>query len=171
MHWLDRMPQVTLLAALALGACARQAPTDPTAPALSLGVVSGRRQRAEVGRELPQPLVVRVLDSRQQPVKGQLVTFRVLSGGGSVYAGSSLTDADGIARDYWTMGPKPGPARLVVRAVDPGTGAKRNFALFVALALGAPRYTLESSQTPAPQVEPASHRPSPSPDGDGTRER
>lgn len=164
MHTPIRVPGTTLLAALAIGACAGKAPADLTPPTLSLGVVSGRRQQAPAGQELPQPLVVQVLDSKLRPVKGQLVTFRVLSGGGSVYAGSSLTNADGIAQDYWTMGPQPGPARLLVRAVDPRTGEKRNIALFTAVALGAPHYAAERPNA-------AVAAGSPSPDGDGGRER
>ena len=164
MHTPIRVPGTTLLAALAIGACAGKAPADLTPPALSLGVVSGRRQQAPPGQELPQPLVVQVLDSKLRPVKGQLVTFRVLSGGGSVYAGSSLTNADGFAQDYWTMGPQPGPARLLVRAVDPRTGEKRNIAVFTAVALGAPHYAAERPNA-------AVAAGSPSPDGDGGRER
>jgi hypothetical protein len=163
MHWPKRVPGTTLLATLALAACAGKAPPDLTSPTLSLGVVSGRRQQAVVGKELPRPLVVQILDSRLRPVKGQLVTFRVLSGGGSVYAGTSLTNADGIAQDYWTMGPQPGPARLLVRAVDPTTGQKRNIALFTALALGTPRYA--AGPNAAVTAGPATA------DGDGGRER
>ena len=163
MHTPSWVPATTLLAALAIGACAGKAPADLTPPTLSLGVVSGRRQQAPAGQELPQPLVVQVLDSKLRPVKGQLVSFRVLSGGGSVYAGSSLTNADGIAQDYWTMGPQPGPARLLVRAVDPTTGEKRNIALFTAVALGAPHL--------AEQPHAAVAAGSPSADGDGGRER
>lgn len=164
MHTPNWAPGTTLLASLAIGACAGKAPADLTPPTLSLGVVSGRRQQAPAGQELPQPLVVQVLDSKLRPVKGQLVSFRVLSGGGSVYAGSSLTNADGIAEDYWTMGPQPGPARLLVRAVDPMTGEKRNIALFTAVALGTSHYAAER---PAAAVAAGS----PSPDGDGGRER
>lgn len=163
MHTPNRVPSTTLLAALAIGACAGKAPADLTPPTLSLGVVSGRRQQAPAGQELPQPLVVQVLDSKLRPVKGQLVSFRVLTGGGSVYAGSSLTNADGIAQDYWTMGPQPGLAKLLVRAVDPTTGEKRNIALFTAVALGAPPVAEHPNAAVAAG--------SPSPDGDGGRER
>ena len=163
MHWPNRVPSTTLLATLAIGACAGKAPADLTPPTLSLGVVSGRRQQAPAGQELPQPLVVQVLDSKLRPVKGQLVSFRVLTGGGSVYAGSSLTNADGTAQDYWTMGPQPGLAKLLVRAVDPTTGERRNIALFTAVALGAPHVAEHPNAAVAAG--------SPSPDGDGGRER
>jgi hypothetical protein len=170
MHRPNRIPGITLLATLALGACAGKAPADLTPPTLSLGVVSGRRQQATVGQELPQPLVVQVLDSKLRPVKGQLISFRVLSGGGSVYAGTSLTNADGIAQDYWTMGPQPGPARLLVRAVDPTTGEKRNIALFTAVALGAPRNAAERPNAAVAAGSENQGRSS-SGDGDGSRER
>lgn len=61
-------------------------------------------------------------------------------GGGSVWAGSALTDKRGHARDYWTLGPStdPGANTLEVRAVDPTTGEKRVFATFTATGLPAP---------------------------------
>ena len=116
-------------------ACGTESPTDATLPPISLLIVSGDGQQEIVGRELPNPLVVQVLDEKSRPVKGQLVNFRVVTGGGSVYAGSSLTNADGKAQDYWTMGAEPGPGTLEVRAVNPTTGEKQNFATFTATAL------------------------------------
>lgn len=132
----NRPHPLTLLAALGMLACAGGASTDSAAPRFSLHIVSGNRQRAPVGQELPNSLVVRVFDSNHHPAKGQLITFRVLTGGGSLYAGSSLTDANGTAQDFWTMGPQPGLAVIEVRAVDP-SGDKRSSAKFTALALEA----------------------------------
>jgi List-Bact-rpt repeat protein len=134
-HSRSRLQLMSLLVAFTAGSCGTESLTNPTVLPISLQIVSGDGQQATVGKELSQPLVIRVLDSRSRPVKGQIVNFHVITGGGSVYAGSSLTNANGNAQDYWTMGPTAGPALLEVRAVDPTTGAKQNFATFTATAL------------------------------------
>ena len=107
-------------------------------PAVSLSIVSGSGQTGAVGAELGAPLVVRV--TRQQNKKdvgvaNQLVNFRVLTGGGSVFAGSALTNADGSAQEYWTLGPAIGENVLEVRAVDANTGEKQVFARFNAFGV------------------------------------
>jgi List-Bact-rpt repeat protein len=117
---------------------------EPIAPAmtdLTMQIVGGNGQQGLVGRELPEPLVVRVLDARGRPVKGQLVSFRVTAGGGTMYAGEGLTNANGIAQDWWTLGPYLGDNSVEVRAVDPATGAKQNFGTFSATA-HFPTFTL-----------------------------
>jgi hypothetical protein len=100
-------------------------------------VVSGDMQFATVGKELAQPLVVRVVDDRNRPVKNQLVNFVVTAGGGSVFAGSSITNAQGEARERWTLGTVAGDTqRVEARAVDPATGQALVFAVF--RAVGTP---------------------------------
>lgn len=100
-------------------------------------VVSGDLQSGTVGTELAQPLVVRVVDDRDRPVKNQLVNFVVTAGGGSVFAGSAITNADGEARERWTLGTVAGDTqRVEARAVDPSTGQALVFAVF--RAVGTP---------------------------------
>jgi alpha-tubulin suppressor-like RCC1 family protein len=102
-------------------------------------VVSGDMQVAPVGTELPQPLVVRVVDENNRPVKNQLVNFVVTAGGGSVFAGSALTNAQGEARERWRLGPSAADSqRVEARAVDPSTGTPLVFAVFKATALAGP---------------------------------
>jgi hypothetical protein len=103
--------------------------TGPVVGPLSLNVVSGDGQSALANTELPDPLVVQVVDDKGKRVRDQVVNFRVVSGGGSVFAGTSLTNADGIAQEWWTLGAS-GTQRVEVRAVDPTTGEKRIFATF-----------------------------------------
>src|SRR5712691_2614656 len=67
-------------------------------------IVSGDVQQGVVGTELPNPLVVKALDSSGAVLSGQSVNFRVVAGGGSVFAGSSLKNASGIAQERWTLG-------------------------------------------------------------------
>ncbi len=84
-------------------------------------------------------MAVSQLDKKQlKPVKGALVNFRVVTGGGSVFAGAALTNSDGIARDYWTLGSAPGVNTIEVRAVDPETGDKQVFGEFTAYGIERP---------------------------------
>lgn len=128
-------PTLLLLAAAALAGC----DGDPTAagPPARLNLVSGNDQQGTVGQELAQPLVVEVLDDDGRPVRGQLVNFRVTRGGGSVFAGSAVTNRDGIARELWTLGTVADSQRVEARAVDPETGAALVFAVFRAVATPA----------------------------------
>lgn len=107
---------------------------DPT-PA-RMDIVAGQSQTGGVGEELPDPLVVKVVNASGDPVAKQIVNFHVVSGGGSVFAGTALTNTDGIAQERWTLGPKAGVEQKVeARAVDSGTGEKQVFATFTATAL------------------------------------
>jgi adhesin/invasin len=106
--------------------------------ASALQIVSGDTQTGTVGKELPNPVVVRVVDASGAPVSGQLVNFRVATGGGSVFAGASLSNADGVVQERWTLGSVAGPQRLEARAVDSTTGAAIVLAAFEATALPGP---------------------------------
>jgi hypothetical protein len=132
---MKRMMKISRLlsaAVLLLAACSGDG-TGPRIPA-SMQIVSGDLQVAPVGTELPDPLVVRVLDDRGRPVRGQIINFRVVSGGGSVFAGSAETNGDGEARERWTLGPTPRDTqRVEARAVDPATGQALTFAVFRAV--------------------------------------
>ncbi|MCX5764790.1 MAG: Ig-like domain-containing protein [Gemmatimonadetes bacterium] len=94
-------------------------------------IVAGQDQAAIVGKELAQALQVRVVDSAGRVIKGQLVNFRVISGGGSVFAGAAITSDSGIAKERWTVGTAVTDSqRVEARAVDPGTGNKLVFGVF-----------------------------------------
>jgi len=70
---------------------------------------------------------------------GQIVNFVVASGGGSVFAGASVTNVDGVAQERWTLGLSTAePQRVEVRAVDPSTGEPKVFGVFQATALPGP---------------------------------
>ncbi|HEX6057429.1 MAG TPA: Ig-like domain-containing protein, partial [Gemmatimonadaceae bacterium] len=140
---------VVLVAAGALlGACSDSSGTDDGGPPASMEVVGGNGQQGVVGEELVGPLVVKVTDDRGRPVRGQLVNWRVTAGGGSVFAGSALTNREGVAQERWTLGTVAGAAqRVEARAVDDVTGAALVFATFEATAEAGPATTL------APSVE------------------
>ncbi|HEY2377605.1 MAG TPA: Ig-like domain-containing protein, partial [Gemmatimonadaceae bacterium] len=109
-HWatlayrLGRIALATLL--LALPACSKDSSTGPhqAGPPSKVVIVSGDAQSGVVGQELGTALVVRVVDANGTPVQGQAVNFHVTAGGGSVFAGSSNTNADGVAQERWTLG-------------------------------------------------------------------
>ena len=135
----------------ALGAaCATPTDEESTGPGISLTIVSGGGQSGFAGQELSQPLVVKATDNAGRILKGYLVTFRVSTGGGRMYSGTSLTDGRGIAQDYWTLGPTGGVQQVDVVAVDPLSGVKQNFGVFTATSVLA---------TPVPvlSITPLSH--------------
>ncbi|GLC26329.1 Ig-like domain-containing protein [Roseisolibacter agri] len=117
----------------ATGPSAVDAPTK-----VAVRIVAGDVQVGEGGKELAEPLRVQVLDQANRPVPNYVVNFRVVNGGGSVYAGAAMTDANGRAADYWTLGPVSADTqRVEVRAVDPATGARLVYATFRAVAVAA----------------------------------
>ncbi|HEX6367741.1 MAG TPA: Ig-like domain-containing protein [Longimicrobium sp.] len=135
-----------LLGALFLAAAACE--NDPTTagPPAQLDVVSGNDQQGTVGQELAQPLVVKVVDEDGRPVRDQLVNFRVTRGGGTVFAGSAITNRDGLAQERWTMGTVADSQRVEARAVDQETGAALVFATFRAVARAGAAATLSAVQ-------------------------
>ena len=70
---------------------------------------AGDGQQGEPGTPLPGPLIVRVTDEHDHPMPGVAVEFSVTRGGGTLTASADrvtmVTDADGLARAAWTLGP------------------------------------------------------------------
>lgn len=134
-----------LMSALTFLSC-KDTPTtteQQTRVPASLAIVAGNEQQGVVGAELANPIVVRVEDANGLPIVGQLVNFRVTSGGGSVFAGSGLTNALGIVQDRWTLGTATADSqRVEARAVDPNTGARIVFATFKATPLPGPAQSI-----------------------------
>jgi hypothetical protein len=94
-------------------------------------VQSGQDQTGVVGKELASPLVVKVVDEDGRPSAGQLVNFKVTSGGGTVFGGAALTSQSGVAQDRWTLGTSTTDAQTVeARAVDSESGEAIVFAVF-----------------------------------------
>ena len=143
-----RIHYAPLLVSVVLFLSCNDSPTEseePRVPA-SLDIVAGDQQQGVVGSELPNPLVVRVEDANGLPIIGQLVNFRVTSGGGSVFAGSGLTNALGIVQDRWTLGTSTSENhRVEARAVDPNTGAAIVFATFTATPLPGPAHSVSKA--------------------------
>jgi alpha-tubulin suppressor-like RCC1 family protein len=121
----------SLLATMA--ACVPDA-AGPDLNDIRFTVVSGSGQTGTVGKQLPTALKVRATNSSNQSIPNIYVNFEVVTGGGSVYAGSVPTDASGYAQDYWTLGPTTGAQSLEVRSINGTTGAKQSYGTFTATA-------------------------------------
>ncbi|HEY9225445.1 MAG TPA: Ig-like domain-containing protein [Gemmatimonadaceae bacterium] len=80
----------------------------PVLVATTITVRSGDKQVGEINKPLAQPIVVNVSDQNGGPVANAAVNWTVLSGGGSVSAPNTVTDANGNTSVTWTMGPTPG---------------------------------------------------------------
>ncbi len=85
-----------------------------TAVADRLEIVSGGEQSTRLGTALPLPVVVAVKDLNDAVVAGVLVTFAPDAANGTVSPSTVATDANGLARTFWTVGTAPGPMRIVV---------------------------------------------------------
>lgn len=131
-------------------ACVGPTDLNQVTPPLSMSVVSGDGQQGPPGSQLPDPLVVRVEDARGRPVAGQIVNFRVVSGGGSVFAGAAISNRSGLAQERWTLG-FGGLQRVEARAIDPATGEPLTFAVFTAtLTDSIPPVTFNVNAFPNP---------------------
>ena len=76
-------------------------------------IVSGNRQTAQIASVLPDPIVVRVVDSKGAAFANKIVTFDVTRSNGRLTADGSSdgsmmlqvrTDANGEARAFWQLG-------------------------------------------------------------------
>ncbi len=93
--------------------------SDTVAPAVQGAIArnAGDAQTATVGTAL-QPYQVKVTGQGTAPTAGTTVQWAVVSGGGTVSAATSVTDAAGLAEITATLSTVIGPQ--VVRAVAPG---------------------------------------------------
>jgi Bacterial Ig-like domain (group 1) len=78
-----------------------------TSPPTGLVVVSGDEQSAKPGDDLPDPLVVKVVDAQGNPVANAPVSWDA-GGGGSVSPETAQTDAAGLASARLTLGADEG---------------------------------------------------------------
>jgi hypothetical protein len=67
-------------------------------------IVSGNDQNGEFGKQLPNPLKVRIVDNLDNVWSNVPVYFTVTEGGGKVQITSIMTDLNGFAQTDWTLG-------------------------------------------------------------------
>lgn len=137
---------MVLVGVVACGGGSDAVAPEPTGRAASLVVVEGEDQKAEVGKELPVAVVVRVADAQARSVGSQLINFVVVSGGGTVFAGTAQSDGGGEARERWTLGPTAGVQVLEARAIDQSTGEPIVFARIEAEAQPGPAYEMTAPE-------------------------
>jgi len=82
------------------------APLGDQDPA-SIQIAGGDNQSATVGQRLANPLTVRVRNAENIALAGIGITWTVASGGGSLGAATSTTNASGIASNTFTAGGSP----------------------------------------------------------------
>lgn len=108
--------------ALLLGAagCGGSLTLPSDGPTATLTVVSGNGQEGTVGSRLDEPLVVRLTDSRSQPIEGMPVVFRFESGTSEaeIYHPEAQTDSDGMARAEVRLGTDAGSHIVEAAAAD-----------------------------------------------------
>lgn len=116
----------------------REAPGDQP----RIVTVSGNGQSGEIGSNLPEPLVVALVDGTGDPVPDQPVVFKVTQNDGLVAtdgppAGSlvTTTDAQGQAQVDWTLGNRAGAGANALEAYAIGF---EGTALFTATATQGP---------------------------------
>ena len=146
-----RVPRLSVaITCSLLVACVGPTDSNQITGPLTMSVVSGDGQQGVPGSELPDPLVARVEDARGRPVAGQIVNFRVVSGGGSVFAGAAISNRSGLVQERWTLGFSD-VQRVEARAVDPATGAPLTFAVFTAAFFDSiPPFTFNVNAFPNP---------------------
>lgn len=127
---------IGVLTLSALLACESAAPPGPP---VTLRILAGDNQHGPVVSRLEQPLTVQLLDKDRRPVAGHPVTFVVTGGNGSVFTGSSVTNAQGVASDLWTLGDRVADAqRVEARAIDAASDHPAMVAVFSAIAEPGP---------------------------------
>ncbi|MFL5384232.1 MAG: Ig-like domain-containing protein [Longimicrobiaceae bacterium] len=110
------------LGVVMLAACKDGTGLQARTPA-QISIINGDGREGKVGTILSVPVIARVADAQGRVAPGEVVSFTVLTGGGSVGAGSVTTDADGLARTTWTLGGAAGEQKLEARLVPAsGTG-------------------------------------------------
>jgi len=77
--------------------------TAQAGPADALDIGSGDGQTGLGGAELPDPLVVSVVDEFGNPVSGVDVTWTAAAGSGTLAEATTTTGADGTAQNTWTL--------------------------------------------------------------------
>ncbi len=97
------LTQAALLALAAVLACGKPVAVEPGPGSISL--VQGDQQSAQGGQDLPNPIVIRIMDTDGKPLATYPVGFSVARGGGSVNPASVVTDENGEVKTKWTLGP------------------------------------------------------------------
>ena len=83
-----------------------------------MDVGSGNNQTGAPGRELSEPIAVKVTDDAGRPVPGVTVKFSVATGGGRLSSDSAQSDTLGVAGVRWVLGEQLGAQNVSAEAVN-----------------------------------------------------
>ncbi|MDY0101854.1 MAG: FISUMP domain-containing protein [Lentimicrobium sp.] len=101
-------------------------------------MAGGNGQEAQVNEQLPNPIKVRVYDNHGNTFSNIPVHFSIEEGGGSLSEYDVMTDVNGIAETYWTMGSNPGENTLHASVFKAdGTPIDGSPVIFTATAIGS----------------------------------
>ena len=76
----------------------------PEETVAAVELVEGAGQQVRVGRVLPEPVLVRLVDGGGSPVEGAVVTFAPGEGHGTADPATVASDSAGLAATMWTLG-------------------------------------------------------------------
>lgn len=107
--------------AVAVWGCGGDDLVLPTRTEPQIEALHGDEQVAPPGTQVPEPLIVRLVDPSGGGIPGRAVVWVVNAGGGSIEPASDTTDDEGFAFARWTLGPAAGMNS--VRAEVPEIGA------------------------------------------------
>lgn len=110
------LPFAALLAVLL--SCTGDSPTGPGAAPAQIQAMTGSGQSGFTGAALATPLVARVTDRGGKPVAGVTVSWTADPAAGTLSSSATPTDANGDARNQWTLG--SGAGTFTVTASAPG---------------------------------------------------
>lgn len=143
----------TLVFVGALVACSSDSPAAAPLPA-TMALLAGDAQTAVVGTTV-SPVSVVVKNGDGTPVVNDLVRWTVVSGGGTLSADSTYTDANGVANVTWTLGTVSGTdsleAKLNGTSLSVVVTAVANPDAAVALVKVSGDGQVAADGTPAPQ--------------------
>jgi hypothetical protein len=108
------------------------ATATPGIPAVVTRVTPGETLGGVVNSLVGDTLAVRVSDAFGNPVPGTAVTWGATAGSGETTAPTSTTDANGIAKMTWRLGPAANQLHVAVAAI---TGAGVSFGALAADAM------------------------------------
>lgn len=138
----------------------------PTAPR-TMQLAGGNNQSGALGAILPQQISARIVDAAGVPVPNVIVTFAVMSGGGSVSPQTTTTNAGGLASTNWTLGIATGNQTATASAA----GMQNSPVTFIAAAGVTPSFCPSQSYmigtTVSGTIDSADCKFSPSPFGTG----
>jgi hypothetical protein len=125
-----RAAVLPLSIALLVGGCSPDRVGAPSTFVPRLVIVQGDGTEARAGDTIP--VVVRLERNENSPLPNRIINWVVTKGAGSVWVGTTQTNAQGESRNYWIVGPEVGEQRLELRDVDPTSGERRIYGLVTA---------------------------------------